>query len=145
MTLVKTTNGLYPSFHTLLDDFWGTNWMPMKERVNATVPAVNIHEDENGYKIEVAAPGYEKSDFSVTIENEMLTIAVEKHEEKQEENSQLTRKEFGYSSFTRRFNIPQELVDTERVEAQYEKGILTLLIPKREEVKPKPARMIEIR
>ncbi|HON53076.1 MAG TPA: Hsp20/alpha crystallin family protein [Bacteroidales bacterium] len=144
MTLVKTTNGLYPTFHSMLDDFWGTNWLPMRERVNSTVPAVNIHEDENGYKIEVAAPGYEKSDFSVTIENEMLTIAVEKKEEKQEEKGQVTRKEFAYSSFTRRFNIPQELVDAEKVEAHYDKGILTLTIPKREEVKPKPARMIEI-
>lgn len=144
MTLVKTTNGLYPSLHTMFDDFWGSHWVPMKERVNATVPAVNIHEDENGYKIEVAAPGYEKSDFSVTVENEVLTIAVEKKEEKQEEKSGTTRKEFSYSSFSRRFNIPQELVDTDAVEANYDKGILSITIPKREEVKPKPARMIEI-
>jgi len=128
----------------MLDDFWGSNWLPMRERVHATVPAVNIHEDENGYKIEVAAPGYEKSDFSVTIENEVLTIAVEKKEEKQEEKPEATRKEFTYSSFSRRFTIPQELVNADAVEANYDKGILSITIPKREEVKPKPARMIEI-
>ena len=145
MTLVKKTNGFYPTLHSVFDDFWGNNWMlPVKEKAENTIPAVNVQESDNEFKIDVAAPGYAKNDFSVTLENEILTISVEKKNENTEENDNYKRKEFSYSSFIRKFNVPNELVDTERVEANYENGILHLVIPKREEIKPKPARLIEI-
>lgn len=145
MTLIKRTNGFYPTFHNVFDDIWANNWLlPVKEYTKATVPAVNVQETENDYKIEVAAPGYVKEDFSITIEDEILTISVEKKDENFEEKDAYSRKEFSYTSFTRKFNTPKDIVDSDRIEANYENGILNITIPKQEKAKPKPAKTIEI-
>jgi len=94
--------------------------------------------------VEVAAPGFVKADFKLKVHNDLLTISSEKKVENEaKEGEQFTKREFSYQSFTRSFTLP-EIADGERIEANYENGILRIVIPKKDEAKPKPARMIEI-
>lgn len=94
--------------------------------------------------VEVAAPGFEKGDFKIELNLNTLSISSEKKVENEtKEGEVFTKREFSYQSFSRSFTLPQ-IADGDRIEANYQNGILTVLIPKREEAKPKPARMIEI-
>ena len=94
--------------------------------------------------VEVAAPGFEKGDFKIELNLNTLSISSEKKVENEtREGEVFTKREFSYQSFSRSFTLPQ-IADGDRIEANYQNGILTVLIPKREEAKPKPARMIEI-
>ncbi|HOI50524.1 MAG TPA: Hsp20/alpha crystallin family protein, partial [Prolixibacteraceae bacterium] len=77
-------------------------------------------------------------------ENNLLTISSEKKEEKKEENGRYSRREFSYQSFQRSFTIPENLVAGDQISARYCEGILCITLPKKEEVKPKPAREIKI-
>ena len=113
--------------------------------LNSTLPAVNVRESDDEYQIEVAAPGMKKKDFKVNFENGRLTISSEVKDEKEEgKNSNYTRREYRYQSFQRTFTVPENLVDSEKIQANYSEGILYITLPKREEVKPKPAREIKI-
>ena len=108
-----------------------------------SVPAVNVIENKEGFRIEVAAPGLQKSDFKLNLEKNQLTISA--HQEQKEENSneKYSRREFKYSSFQRTFTLPDS-VDGEKIAASYVDGILKVELPKREEAVEKPLREIEI-
>ncbi len=108
------------------------------------LPAVNVKEDDNGFAVAVAAPGFEKADFSVEIDQNTLTIAAEKETEEENQESGYVKREFRTQAFRRSFRLPENTVDSDKIEARYEAGILYLTLPKREEVKPKPARLINI-
>jgi len=111
---------------------------------NTTLPSVNIREDENGFEVDMAAPGFEKKDFKIELLNNLLTISSEKKVETEtKEGQQFTRQEFSYQSFRRSFTLPNT-VEGEKIQAKYENGILKVAIPKREEAKPKPVKQIEI-
>ncbi|MFM2293434.1 MAG: hypothetical protein RIS29_3247 [Bacteroidota bacterium] len=111
---------------------------------NTTLPSVNIKEDSEGYQVEVAAPGFDKGDFKLQVDGDTLTISSEKKVENEtKDGERFTKREFSYQSFTRSFTLPQ-VADSEQISANYEKGILNVRIPKKEEAKPKPARLIEI-
>lgn len=99
-----------------------------------TVPAVNILENKEDYKVSLAVPGMKKEDFNIDVEGNMLSISCEKEENKEEKEEQFTRKEYNYSSFSRSFTLP-EGVNKEKIEAKYEDGVLKLVLPKREEAK----------
>ena len=140
----KNNNNLFPSF---LDDVLGNDLMnPSADfgNVGFNVPAANIKEYEDKFMLELAAPGKTKKDFNVELDNDVLTISSEK-ENKNENGSgeNFTRKEYSYESFTRSFTIP-ESVDSTKIKANYEEGILKLDLPKREEAKTQPKRMIDI-
>lgn len=107
------------------------------------VPAINVIENKEGFRIEVAAPGLEKSDFKLNLENNQLTISAQKQDSKEEETSKYSRREFKYNSFQRTFTIPNT-VNGAQIAASYDAGILNVSLPKREEAKEKPAREIEI-
>jgi HSP20 family protein len=108
-----------------------------------STPAVNIRETDDSYKIEMAAPGMKKEDFKISVDNETLTISSEAKQEASEKNEHYSRKEFSFSSFTRSFNLP-EFADTEKIAASYENGIMNIIIPKKEEARPKPPREIKV-
>ena len=111
---------------------------------NTTIPSVNIKENSDAFTVEVAAPGFEKGDFKIELNLNTLSISSEKKVEAEtKEGEVFTKREFSYQSFSRSFTLPQ-IADGDRIEASYQNGILTVLIPKREEAKPKPARMIDI-
>lgn len=148
MTLIKfkKDNGAerymerFPQFSEMFNDFFNT-W-PVDARRN-TVPAVNISETDENFKIEVAAPGMSKEDFKLSVDNDMLTISAERKEEKDEKDTRYTRKEFSYVSFSRSFNMP-EVVDSEKIGAAYQNGVMTITLPKKEEAKPRPPREIKV-
>ena len=124
------------SFPTLLDDFFKpwSEWFNGGLGRELTVPAVNITENKDDYRISVAAPGLKKNDFNIDVDGNMLTISSEKEESKQEKDEKYTRKEYSYSSFSRSFSLPEE-VNQEKIEATYEDGVLKVMLPKKEEAK----------
>ena len=148
MTLVKFNNGngtmerplTIPSllkFNDLFDQFLTSDakltWMP----------AVNIIEKSDEYRVDLAVPGMDKKDFSVEVDKGILTVSGERKEEKIEENERVTCREFHYGSFKRQFILPDS-AEPEKVSAKYKDGLLTLTILKKEEAKEKPKRQIDI-
>ena len=144
MTLVKFSNQV-PS---LFDLFFENDLFDWSNRnysnTNTSLPAVNIKEDHEGFEVDMSAPGFERGDFKIELNNSLLIISSDKRVENEtKEGQQFTRREYSYQSFSRSFTLPQ-IVDGEKISAHYENGILRVAIPKREEAKPKPARQIEI-
>lgn len=149
MTLVKRNGNRLSPLPMLFDDFFNRdlfNWNNANfSDSNTTMPAVNIKETAENYEVEVAAPGMSKKDFKVELDGNVLTISSERSEQKEDrEGEKYFRKEFSYQSFQRTFNLQKEVVDVDKIEARYENGLLHLLIPKKDEVKQKPPRLIEI-
>jgi HSP20 family protein len=107
-----------------------------------TVP-VNVKETASDYQLELVVPGFEKTDFRIDLEKDLLTISGEVKNEVKEENEKLLRKEFQYRSFKRTFTI-DEKIDATGIEANYVNGILLVKLPKKAEVKPE-AKQIEIK
>jgi HSP20 family protein len=145
MSLVRFSNQLPTMFDRFFEgdffDWTNRNYSP----VNSTLPSVNIKENQDQFKVEVAAPGFEKGDFKLELNHDVLTISSEKQFENEvKEDEHFSKREFSYQSFTRSFTLPHT-ADSERIDANYDKGILSVVIPKKEESKPKPSRMIEIR
>jgi HSP20 family protein len=129
-----------PSLPSLIDRFFDTDLLDWDAfnfaGDNMTLPAVNLKETKNEYCIEVAAPGLNKEDFKVSYDDGMLTISSEKQQEKEEkEGEKVTRREFSYESFQRSFTVPEDVVNTEKISAKYENGILYVTLPKHEEAK----------
>lgn len=147
MTLVKS-NKKEDVFPSLLSDFFGNDnflsnrWF--EREFSQSLPPVNIKEDAKQFDIEFAAPGFNKSDFKIDLDDNLLTISAEKKEEKQEENKRFTRKEFMYNTFSRSFTLPQT-VSADKIDANYNDGILTLNIPKKEEAKSQPKKQITVK
>lgn len=140
MGLVKfkpRTNGHWPS---LFDDFFAD--VP-ELRTRNYQPAVNIKEGEEGFTLEVAAPGATKEDFELTIDRNVLTVSSKVENKSEESNEEYTRKEFSYMNFSRSFNMP-ETVDLENVKAKYENGILNVSIPKKKEAVRKLSRTVSV-
>jgi HSP20 family protein len=130
----------------LWDEFFGKEFNNglSEDRSTLNIPAVNVRENNDNYMIEVAAPGLEKKDFHIDLENNLLTISSEKEFKQEEENDgKFVRREFGYSSFKRSFTLP-ESIDSEKIGASYKEGVLHITIPKKEEAKQKPPRQIAI-
>lgn len=145
MTLTRIANPWRPS---IIDRFFEGEMDYDKTDfagVNSTMPAINIKENADGFMIEVAAPGMRKEDFQVNYDNGRLLISAEHNNENhQKDGEKITRQEFRYGSFQRSFTIKKEIINAEHISAKYENGILYLTLPKREEVKPKPAKQIQI-
>lgn len=134
-TLAKFTNRM-PS--VVFDDFFKpwNNWFDndFVGRRALTVPAVNITDNKDDYTVSLAAPGMKKNDFNVNVEGNMLTISCEKEEKNEEKEAKFTRKEYSYSSFSRSFTLPDEVLK-DKIEARYDDGVLKLMLPKKEEAK----------
>jgi HSP20 family protein len=149
MTLARLSDSTFPSFPSFFNRFFEGDLMDWSNAnfagTNSTLPAVNIRENKDAFIIDVAAPGMKKENFKANYENGRLTISSEKKEERnRNEEEKFNRKEFSYMSFQRSFAIPENLVDGEKIRAAYQDGILEITLPKREEIKPKPARQIKI-
>jgi HSP20 family protein len=147
MSLMRRSE--FPVMNNLFDDLFPReflNWgLANNSSTNTTIPAVNIKETADNFEVEMAAPGMTKNDFKVELDGNKLTISSEKDEEKElKEGERYTRKEFSYQSFQRTFQLPRDVVDSDKIEAKYENGVLHLLIPKQEHAKQKPPRMIQI-
>jgi HSP20 family protein len=144
MSLVKFSNQ-HPS---LFDRFFDNDMFDWNNRnfsnTNTTLPSVNIKENPEEYSVEVAAPSFEKEDFNIELNNDVLIISSEKKVENEtKEDERFTKREFSYQSFSRSFTLPLT-VEREKISAKYENGILKIVIPKKEEAKPKPIKQIAI-
>ena len=109
-----------------------------------TVPAVNITETKEEYKLSFAIPGMKKDDFDINVDGNMLTVSCEKEESKEEKEHKYTRKEYNYSSFSRSFSLSEE-VSKEKIQANYTDGVLSLHLPKKEEAKKLTTRSIMVK
>lgn len=139
----NTKNSIW--FPTLLDNFFFENNGNLFRNNYETfsIPSVNIIENLPNFVIELAAPGLRKEDFTIEVEDDSLIIASKKVEEKTEfPDSQYKRKEFNFKSFKRSFTLP-ESIDTEKIQANYENGVLKITLPKLEEKKALK-KMVEI-
>jgi HSP20 family protein len=110
---------------------------------NPTVPDVNVRETKNEYVIELAAPGLDKKDFNVDVQNNVLVISSEKEHKDEDKDENYLRREFGYSKFQRSFSLP-EGVEADDIKAKHDNGVLYVTVPKKEEQKQKPSKKIEI-
>jgi HSP20 family protein len=104
--------------------------------VSTSVP-VNIREMEGAYAIEVVAPGMDKGDFKVNVDNNILTISAEKKAESNKENERMVRREYSYKSFARTFTL-DETINADNIQAKYENGVLHIELPKKIEAKIQP-------
>lgn len=136
----------FPAWTSYIDEFFKDELAKVKDtdfNKGITSPKVNIIESVDAYTLQMAVPGFKKSDFVIDLDNENLSITAEIKTDQSDSKDNYTRKEFGYASFKRTFILP-DTVEVDKIEASYKEGILNLNIPKREEAKPKPARTIEI-
>ena len=127
MSLIKWNRNkdLFPAIPSFFDkigwddDFLASFWNGKK------MPAVNISETDGTFLVEVAAPGMDKKDFHVSVEEGMLTISAEKEEKKEEKDKDFRRQEYNFHSFERCFRLPEN-VDMDDVKAKYDKGVLKI-------------------
>jgi HSP20 family protein len=141
MLVPKTINTLPSLVEEFFNNDFPTSWL--RNWSTSSTPAVNIVENKDEFRIEVAAPGLEKDDFTINVEDDVLTISANKEEKKEEKEENYTRKEFSYTSFSRSFTLP-EIVDREKIRAEHKNGVLTIYVPKHEEAKQKVARKIKV-
>jgi len=133
---------------SIFDDFFGRelfNWGNNNySTTSTTVPSVNIKETGDAYVVQVAAPGMDKNDFQIKLDGNLLTISSMKEDNRETTEDNYARREFSYQSFQRSFELPKDVVDQDNINAKYENGLLMLTIPKKEDAKQKPPKMIEI-
>lgn len=136
------TNPYLSLWNKLFDDeFFNMNF----SSTGTTLPSVNIRETKDDFVVEVAAPGMRKEDFRIELDNNIMSISSERSETDEDKDNEgnYTRREFSYQSFQRSFTLPSS-VHGENISAQYKDGVLNIVIPKKEEAKQKPSRIIEI-
>lgn len=150
-TLMNRNNGLslLPELPTLFNDSFVRDWFnwsnPNHEQEASTLPSVNICEHTDRYELTVAAPGMNKNDFKVELQDNRLIISGERKEEhEQKQSGNYVRKEFNYQSFVRTFTLAEKQVEREKIQAKYTDGILCITVPKSTEAKTKAARIIQV-
>jgi HSP20 family protein len=144
MALVRFSN----QYSSLFDRFFENDLFNWSNRnysdTNTTLPSVNIKESNDDFEVEVAAPGFMKNDFKIELNHDLLTVSSGKEVQNEtKEGQQFSLREFSYQSFSRSFTLPNS-ADSDKIVAKYENGILRIMIPKKEEAKPRPARQIAI-
>lgn len=136
MTLTNW-KGITPQhvLHRNIDDFLSDkyremiNWGKMRDD-DISVPAANVKEEDKTYFLEIAAPGYKKEDFNITVDDNVLTVRTErKVKKKDDDRDKYMHREFHYNGFTRSFTLP-EYVEEEYITAKFEDGILKIDIPR---------------
>lgn len=133
MTLLK--NNSTSVFDELFNNFpatWGRD-----AQTGYPSASVNIHETADAFHLELNAPGRDKADFKINVNNGLLTISYDKKEETEQKDYKTIRREFSYRSFKRSFTI-DDTINADAIEARYDNGVLKLLLPKKEEVKLSP-------
>ena len=128
----------------IFNDFFDSSWMA---RPTYTAPAINVIETEKEYDVELAAPGLDKEDFKVHVdEDNNLHIEMEKKTENKEgkHHGRYLRREFSYEKFQQTLLLPDD-VDADKIEARMEKGVLNVHLPKLEKIeKPNPVKQIAV-
>ena len=143
-TLVKFNPTAPVTFNNFVDQFLNRN---ISNFVGADAaianPSVNVIETKEAFRLEVAAPGLEKQDFKLHLEKDILTISAQKEHKEEVKEERFTRREFNFSAFKRSFTLPEH-VDVSGINAAYNNGVLTINLPKKEEVINNASRAIEV-
>lgn len=139
MTLVKFNQPGAKTLNGFLDSF--LNDFPYTPNDNLNFPAVNINESNDDYSLAFNVPGRMKEDFKITVDKNILTVSFDKKEETKDENKKQIKKEFTFQSFKRSFTLDEKIA-ADNIAAKYENGILTLTLPKKEEVKVQPKEIV---
>lgn len=142
MSIIRFKNSALPS---LVESYLNRETADLFDSsLGQMLPAVNILDKEDVFEIEVAAPGLKKENFQINLNQHTLTIGYKEEENQEQKVENYARREFKFRSFKRSFNLPQ-IVDFERISASYLDGILHLTLPKKEEAKARPERLIDIK
>ncbi len=143
MSLIKRNQDAW--LPSIFEDLFNDSRLADVSNFGSTLPAVNIKETADDFKVEVAVPGKKKDDFNIELDQNVLTISSEDKNETEEksEDGTFTRKEFNYTSFKRAFTLPDS-VEQDKIKAVYKDGVLNITVPKREESKQKSKRMIAV-
>lgn len=131
----------FSAFGRVFDDFFGRSALRHEETDRLLVPSLDITEDAHAYLVTAELPGLKKEDVQIHLEDGVLSISGEKRQETETKDKTWHRMERRYGSFYRAVNLPAG-VDTEKVEAKFEDGVLRVRVPKRDEVKPKAIRIL---
>ncbi len=139
MLTVKLNRKPFDNFNHLVEGFLHEFPASFKQDINEwesrySVP-VNVKETEKGYQLELVAPGFEKTDFSISLDQHLLTISGEKKNEVKAGNEKQIRREYSYRSFKRTFTL-DEKIDATGIDAAYVNGVLKVELPKKAELKP---------
>jgi HSP20 family protein len=120
----------------LWDEYFGAGRRALQPMEEAWLPAVDVSESEDKITVKAEIPGMEAKDIDISMSGDTLTIKGEKKTEKEEKEENYHLVERSYGSFRRAMKLPA-VVDADKVEATYKNGVLTVVLPKKEEVKPK--------
>lgn len=141
MNLVhRNTDQLFTSF---FDDFFGSNIFDSRTLKRNHLPSVNILDNEKFFELNLAAPGKNRKDFIIELEDQILTISSESFTNN-DDSDNFTRQEYRYGNFKRSFRLPDS-INTSLIKAKYENGILSISLPKHKEAIPEPKKQIEIK
>lgn len=142
----RNGNGLFPflgnDFMTnrfFIPDLFNDDFLD----TNMTLPAANIVETNNHFRVDLSVPGMRSEDFKIALEDNILTISSEKEEEKIEEGKDYKRREFSCNRFSRSFTLPDN-ADENNIKAKYDNGVLQIIIPKKELTVSKPKKEIKV-
>ena len=126
------------------DDFFGREVGTIfRDDAVKSQPMVNVMEGDNAFTIELAAPGLNKQDFNVEVKDDFLVISAEHKTENESDKKNYKRREFSFASFKRTFQLP-ETVDTNAINATYDKGVLSVVLGKKEEEKAPAPKKIDV-
>ena len=137
-TIKVSPRSLERTFSNLFDDVF--QHLPAHEwnqRLATDNVPVNIRETREGYVLDVVAPGFEKQDFKISMEGDLLTLTAERKSETKSNEERFLKREFSFRSFRRSFRMDEQ-IDRSVITAKYDQGILQLTLPKRAEVKALP-------
>lgn len=134
---VNPLGELFENFFNRDMDFLGNGKNALRH------PSVNVIETETDYQMEVAAPGMNKSDFNLSLDDNLLTISAETKSESEKTEKNYTRREFSFSNFKRSFHLPDN-INTEKIDASYKDGVLNITLPKMVEEKKDKNKVIKI-
>lgn len=139
----KKTGKEQGNLPTFFSSYWNNDFL--KNFFDGGVPATNVKENDKQFIIDVSTPGMDKENIKVEVDKNVLKISAEKKTETEEkdENEKVLRHEFGYSSFSRSFTIP-EGIDTDAITASQENGVLQIILPKEQEAKEDKVKKIDI-
>lgn len=147
MTLVKFKRPRLPWYDSMFSDLLGTDRLLTDDffmESRRWIPSMNVKETKKTFEIDIAAPGFDKKDFNVSIDNGILEISAENKKEMEKKTEDFTRREYNYSSFQRSFTLPENVNEKEEIDATYKNGILKLVLNKLKEVEIAPKKVIEV-
>lgn len=140
MSLVKRNTVTFPS---LMNELLNPDWFGGTEPRTIYSPSVNIIENEKDFELALSVPGRKKEDFIIEIDKDILTVSSEVKTEDVSKDENYSRREFTLKSFKRSFTL-SKMINVEKIDADYENGILSFILPKKAEALPKPKRSIEL-